>query len=291
MKNLQDLQIDWLKCFLTVVDTGSISYAAPKLYQSQSALSMQLKKLETALNCKLIVRGYKNIQLTPEGQILLGYARRLLDIHTEAQHIFNGNKLTGKIHLGVPDDYAIEYLTPVLKQFSPYHDGVEIELYCEQSTALIPKIESGELDLALISRAHPKQGTLLFFEPLVWVGDQNFEIWKQNSLPLAVYENTSLARQNAIYSLGLQGRTYRIIYNSSSLAGQIAAVKSGLAIAVFTKCSVPKDLKILNSTQGFGPLEPMQVSIYRSQNSLSSKAVDQLYNLFIRTFRQVQPIQ
>ncbi|ESK41289.1 hypothetical protein P256_00279 [Acinetobacter nectaris CIP 110549] len=285
LNNLQDLQIDWLKCFITVVDTGSISYAAPRLYRSQSAVSMQIKKLETALNCQLLFRGHRHIQLTPEGQILLGYARRLLDIHSEAQQAFNGENLAGKIRLGVPDDYAEKYLTPVLKKFSPYYSGVEIELYCEQSTKLIPKIEAGELDLALISRSHIKQGTLLFHEPLVWVGDQQFNAWKNDPLPIAVYENTSLARQNAIHSLALQGRTYRIVYNSSSLAGQIAAVKSGLAIAVLTQCSVPKGLDILGYEHGFGPLDPMQVSVYRSPNSLQSKAVDRLHDLLIKTLR------
>ncbi|WP_020683804.1 LysR family transcriptional regulator [Marinobacterium rhizophilum] len=281
----QDLQIDWLKCFVAVVDAGSLSGAAPEVHRSQSAVSMQLKKLEAALDCQLLVRGPRQHQLTAEGQLLLGYARRMLDLHAETQAAFHGEELTGRIRLGVPDDYAAKYLTPALKRFAPHHDAVEIELYCEQSTSLIPRVECGDLDLALVSRDDPRHGTLLFHEPMVWVGCAQFQVWRRDPLPIAVYEDTSLARRTAINSLALQGRRYKLVYNSSSLAGQLAAVESGLAVAVLTQCSVPAHLEILGSEQGLGPLEPMEVSVYRSRASKDSKAVDKLHSLLIKTFR------
>lgn len=281
----QDIQIDWLKCFVAVVDTGSLSAAAPEVYRSQSAVSMQLKKLEHALGCQLLIRGPRQHQLTPDGQRLLGYARRILDLHSETQSAFRGEELTGKIRLGVPDDYAAKYLTPTLKRFAPYHGSVEIELNCEQSTSLIPRVEQGDLDLALISRAHPRQGVLLFSEPMVWVGSPQFEVWRKDPLPIAVYESTSLAKRSAINSLGMQGRRYQVVYNSSSLAGQIAAVESGLAIAVLTQCSAPENITILGSEHGLGPLEPMEVSVYRSKASEGNQAVDSLYNLLVKTLR------
>ncbi|WP_106477694.1 LysR family transcriptional regulator [Phytohalomonas tamaricis] len=281
----QDLQVDWLKCFVAVVDAGSLSAAAPEVHRSQSAVSMQLKKLESALGCQLLIRGPRQHQLTPEGQKLLGYARRMLDLHAETQAAFHGRELTGRIRLGVPDDYAAKYLTPVLKRFAPHHGSVEIELNCEQSTSLIPRVKRGDLDLALVSRDISRHGTLLFYEPMVWVGASQFQVWRRDPLPIAVYESTSLAKRSAINSLALQGRRYRVVYNSSSLAGQIAAVESGLAVAVLTQCSAPSHLEILGSDHGLGPLEPMEVAIYRSQASQSSEAVDSLYKLMVRTLR------
>jgi DNA-binding transcriptional LysR family regulator len=280
-----DLQIDWLKCFVAVVDAGSLSGAAPEVRRSQSAVSMQLKKLEDALDCKLLVRGPRQHKLTADGQLLLGYARRLLDLHSETKAAFLGEALTGRIRLGVPDDYAAKYLTPVLKRFAPHHGAVEIELNCEQSTSLIPRIENGDLDLALVSREKPRQGTLLFHEPMVWVGSTQFQMWRRDPLPIAVYEDTSLAKRSAINSLALQGRRYKVVYNSSSLAGQIAAVESGLAVAVLTQCSAPTHLEILGSEHGLGPLEPMEVAVYRSRASQGSEAVDRLHNLLIKTLR------
>lgn len=283
--NSQDLQIDWLKCFVAVVDTGSLTNAAPEVNRSQSAVSMQLKKLEAAVGRQLLVRDARHFQLTPDGQVLLGYARRILDLHADAQTAFSGNELIGRIRLGVPDDYAAKYLTPVLKRFAPRHGAVEIELDCEQSTSLIPRVESGDLDLALVSRDHARRGTLLFHEPMVWVGSPQFDVWRRDPLPIATYEGTSLARHSAIKSLALQGRQYKVIYNSSSLAGQLAAVESGLAVAVLTRCSVPEHLEILGVEHGLGPLEPMEVAVYRSRASLGSKPVDSLYNLLIKTLR------
>jgi len=281
----QDLQIDWLKCFVAVVDSGSLSNAAHEVFRSQSAVSMQLKKLEAAIGRQLLIRGTRHLALTPDGQTLLGYARRMLDLQAEAQSAFHGRPLTGRVRLGVPDDYAATYLTPVLRRFAPRHGGVEIELDCEQSTSLIPRVQRGDLDLALVSRDHARRGTLLFYEPMVWVGSAQFDVWQRDPLPIAVYEDTSLARRSALSALALQGRRYKIVYNSSSLAGQIAAVESGLAVAVLTQCSVPPHFQILGSDHGLGPLEPMQVAVYRSRPSRGEKAVDSLRHLLITTLR------
>lgn len=144
----------------------------------------------------------------------------------------------------------------------------------------------GELDLALVSRDHARRGTLLFHEPMVWVGSPQFEVWQRNPLPIAVYEEASLGRRSAINALALQGRPYKVVYNSSSLAGQIAAVESGLAVAVLTQCSAPPHLQVLGLEHGLGPLEPMQVAVYRSQASRGSKAVDSLQRMLVQTLRQ-----
>lgn len=282
---MRDLQIDWLRCFVAAVDTGSLSAAAPEVHRSPSAVSMQIQKLEAATGCTLLLRGPRQLQLTHEGQVLLGYARRLLDLQVEAQAALQEDALSGRVRLGVPDDYASKYITPVLKRFAPRHGGVEIQLDCEQSTSLIPRVARGELDLALVSRDHSRRGTLLFHEPMVWVGSPQFDTWRRNLLPIAVYKEASLGRRSAIHSLAQQGRPYKIVYNSSSLAGQIAAVESGLAVAALTQCSAPEHLQVLGAAHGLGPLEPMQVAAYRSRASQGAKAVDSLHRMLVQTLR------
>lgn len=288
---MTDLQIDWIKCFLAVVDTSSLTAAAPEVHRSQSAVSMQLKKLEAALGCSLLIRGPRKLELTPQGQRLLGYARRMHELHAEVLDEFHGQRVSGSVRLGVPDDYAAKYLTPVLQRFAPRHGGVEIELLCEQSTALIPRVERGELDLALVSRDHARRGTWLFHEPLVWVGAPQFDTWRKDPLPIAVYEDASLAKRNALAALGKQGRRFKVVYNSSSLAGQIAAVESGLAVAVLTQCSAPAHLQVLGSEHGLGPLAPMEVAVYRSRASKGNAAVESLRKVLIQTLRQVEPVR
>ncbi len=105
--------------------------------------------------------------------------RAIVSTYMQKQMAFHGDELKGRIRLGVPDDYAAKYLTPVLKRFAPRYGGVEIELICEQSTSLIPRVETGDIDLALISRDNARQGTLLFSKPMVWVGSPQFELWRK----------------------------------------------------------------------------------------------------------------
>ena len=190
------------------------------------------------------------------------------------------------MRLGVPDDYAQKYLTPVLRRFALRHSSVEIELNCEQSTALIPRVTQGDLDVALVSRDHARRGILLFHEPMVWVGSPQFALWRRDPLPIAVYEEASLARRGAMHALAQQGRRYKVVYNSSSLAGQIAAVESGLAVAALTQCSAPAYLQQLGIEHGLGPLAPMEVAVYRSRASRGNAAVDGLQQLLVQTLRQ-----
>jgi DNA-binding transcriptional LysR family regulator len=281
-----DFQIDWLRALVAVVDAGSLSAAAPLVHRSQSAVSMQIKKLENALGRAVLLRGPRHLELTPAGAELLVYARRMLALQSETQAVMFGPELAGRVRLGVPDDYASAYLTPVLRSFASRYKGVEIELTCEQSTSLIPRTGRGELDLALVSRDKPKRGRLLFHEPLVWVAAPQHEAWRRDPLPIAVYEAGSMARTAALSSLAAKRRPYRIVYHSSSLAGQLAAVESGLAVAVFTRCSAPAHLQILHHMPaGFElpPLASMEVAALRSKVSLRSAAVDAMYEQMVGT--------
>lgn len=284
--NNPDFQIDWLRAFVAVVDAGSLSGAAPLVHRSQSAVSMQIKKLETALGRPVLLRGPRHLEVTPAGAELLSYARRVLDLQAEAHAALFGPKLAGRVRLGVPDDYASAYLTPVLRSFAHRYQGVEIELTCEQSTSLIPRLGRGELDLALVSRDKPQRGRFLFDEPLVWVGAAQYEVWRRDPLPIAVYESASMARQATLSALAARRRAYRIVYHSSSLAGQLAAVESGLAVAVLTRCSVPPHLQILQNLPAefdLPPLDAMHVAVLRSKVSQRSPAVDAMYEQMVRT--------
>jgi DNA-binding transcriptional LysR family regulator len=282
-----DLQLDWLRAFVAVVDAGSLTAAAPHVHRSQSALSMQLKKLEEAVGRSVLTRGPRHLELTPTGLELLAYARRLLELHAEARAALRGPAITGRIQLGVPDDYAAAYLTPVLRSFATRHAGVEITLVCEQSTLLIPKLTRGELDLAVVTRDKPQRGVLLFPEPLVWVGAAQHEAWRREPLPIAVYEPGSLPRREALASLAAAKRRYRIVYNSSSLVGHIAAVESGLAIAVLTRCSMPPHLMLLTDKHGVPELPTLEVALLRSKASKGSSAVDAMHEQVQRTLRRV----
>ena len=278
----KDLQLDWLRAFVTVVDAGTLSAAAPLVNRSQSAVSMQIQKLETAVGRTLLSRGPRHLVLTPEGHALLPHARHMLDAHTRALASLSSYELTGQVRLGVPDDYAASYFTPVARSFVTKNTGVEIILDCEQSTALVPRVLRSEIDLALVSRDGRGRGKLLFEEPLVWVGSPEFELWRRETLPIAVYEAGSQARKAAEQALKKAHREYRIVVNTPSLAGQLAAVESGVAVAVLTRCSAPPSLQILGDRAGLPSLPSMTVALIRSAASRGHVATDALEQEMLR---------
>jgi DNA-binding transcriptional LysR family regulator len=168
MMKQQDLQLDWLRAFVAVVDAGSLSAAAAVVHRSQSAVSMQLKKLEQAAGSVLLLRTPREVALTAAGAELLPHARRVLAAHAAALDTLHGAQIRGQLRLGVPEDYAQAYLGQVLRDYVGLYPAVEINLVCEQSTALIGKVENGELDLALVSRDEPDRGSTCLTKP--WSG-------------------------------------------------------------------------------------------------------------------------
>jgi len=281
-----DLQLDWLRAFVTVVDAGSLSAAAPLVYRSQSAVSMQIQKLEIAVGQALLSRGPRHLELTAAGRSLLPHARLVLEAHEAARTALSSPELTGQVRLGVPDDYAASYFTPVARSFVAKNAGVEIVLDCEQSTALVPRVLRSEIDLALVSRDRRGRGTLLFEEPLVWVGSPEFELWRRERLPIAVYESGSQARKAAVQTLKKARRKYRVVVNTPSLAGQLAAVESGVAVAVLTRCSTPASLQILGEQTGLPPLPSMSVALLRSTASRNHAPTDALEQEMLRVLRR-----
>jgi DNA-binding transcriptional LysR family regulator len=290
MNRSADLQLDWLRAFVAVADTGSLTAAAKQIDRSQSAVSMQLKKLEGALGQSLISRGPRHLFLTTGGVELLHYAQKILDLHTEALTALRGSDVTGGISLGVPEDYAVAYLTSVLRTFSKRYPAVEITLVCEPSTSLISKVEQGELDLAVVTRDRSKRGTLLFREKLVWVGEEHHEAWRRDPLPIAFHDLGSRPRDAVLRAISSQQRRYRIAYHSPNVAGQVAAAESGMAIAILTKCSLPSHLKVLDRRHGLPDLPEVEVVVIRSKQAARLVAPDAMFDHLVRTLKRVNTV-
>lgn len=274
----KDLQIDWLRAFLAVVDTGSMTSAAQQVARSQSAVSMQIKKLEESVGRPLLNRGKGTITLTPSGYDLLAHARKLMEIHSGALTALHRSGIEGRVTFGVPDDYVMVYLAPALRTFSSRFSEVDVSVVCEPSTVLSAKIERGEIDLALVSRDAPDRGEFLFKEDLIWVGSEQHAAWTRNPLPLAVHGLSSQLRGTVLSALEAQQREYRVVYNSPNVTGQLAMAESGLAVAVITRCTRPSGLKALDSRHGLPRLPAVDVVLLRSERSRRSKAVTAMHD-------------
>lgn len=280
-----DLQLDWLRAFVAAVDTGSLTAAGRRVHRSQSALSMQIAKLEQAVGRPVLVRTPRRLDMTAAGRELLEHARRLVSLHDDAVQAMQGESIQGRLTVGVPEDYAVPYLAPVLRDFAQRHAGVELSLVCEQSTTLIPRVLKGEVDLAVATRDRAGRGQPLFNEPLVWAAPLRSEAWRSSPVPIAIYEVGSSARTAAMAALRSRRKPYRVVCESASPAGMLAAVEAGLAVALFTRCSVPPGFEVLGRRHGMPALPQLPVILLRSRASAGSPAADAMAEQVLRTLK------
>lgn len=281
----RNLEISWLKTFVTVAHTGSMTQATEILYRSQSAISMHIKNIEDTLGRKVFNRDVRRLSLTPAGKELLLHAQKILAVYSGAMQSLIGSDVKGTLSLGIPDDYANRYLPAVLRSFTEKYPSIEVSLICEPSLLLIPKIESNELDVAIVTRDKPDRGDFLFSEPLVWTGNENYNLLDKAPLPIAMYEYGSEARKKVIGALNQLKDGYRVVYSSPYVAGQVAAVESGMAVAVLTQCSVPSHLTILHS-QSLPPMPSLDLAVVSSRKSanqaLSGLLVDEIKTILAK---------
>ena len=254
------LDLDLLRTFVAVCDTGNFSAAAPRIGRSQSAISMQMQRLEQMVGRQLLVRGPRTVTPNGPGADFLVYARRLLHLSDEAWASVNRPEESGRVRLGVPDDFAAALLPPVLSRFGREHPRVLVELVCEPSRQLVAAMDQGRLDLAIITRLPNQPMEVLRRENLVWVAAPDQATWEDDPLPLALFDGCA-ARTHLLEALHRAGRAYRCAYSSSSTLGLIAAVQAGLAVAGLARCSVPPTLRIMGLAQGLPPLRDLELGL------------------------------
>jgi len=258
------LDLDLLRTFVAIVDAGGFTSAAQQVHRTQSAVSMQVRRLETALDQTLFQREGRGVQLTPEGEALLGYARRLLKLHDEALAVLSRPNLSGLVRLGTPDDYVGRFLPDILVRFARAFPRVQVEVHCEPSVNLRRRLAEDRLDLALITGTPGAEtGEVLRREPTVWATAARHLAHEDDPLPLALFPSGCPFRDWALAGLQEGGRPYRIAYTSASLTGILAAVTAGLAVTVLSRSILPAEVRPLRPEEGFPPLPTASITLHR----------------------------
>lgn len=282
------LDSDLLRTFVAVADCGSVSGAAPRLARTQSAVSVQLRKLEELAGRALFLRHARGVRPTPAGEALLGRARRVLRALDEAEASLTGDPLTGKIRIGVPEEFGAPVLPDVLARFAETHPDVEVTVACEPSSMLEQGLMAGALDLAvLVIDSGRLNGELLVHDPTVWVTSTRNEAHMADPLPVAVYDQDCWWRDWALRTLDDRGQRYRIAYASHSVAGVQAAVASGLAVGVLARSTMPPDTRALGEAEGYTEL-PGSAIVLRQRDRASSRAVAAMAEAVRSAFRQAR---
>jgi DNA-binding transcriptional LysR family regulator len=285
--------LDVLRSFVTGVEQGSFARAADRLGRSTSAVSAQMKKLEEQAGAPVLKKAGRGLALTETGEIMLGYARRLIELNDEAAAALQGAELEGQVRLGLQEDFGESLLPEVLGRFSRAHPRVKIEARIARNTDLLDFVASGRLDLALAwdaGRGLP-HATSLGEVPLRWIGAAGDGAWwpREEPLPLVMLEAPCLMRSAATSALDRAGIPWRIAFTSASLSGIWAAVKAGLGLSLRTAYGLPAGvIPLTPEASGLPALGVLGLALYSGEAS-PSPTVERLAAIISTQFAPLPP--
>jgi DNA-binding transcriptional LysR family regulator len=273
---IPNLDVDLLKTFLAIADHGSFTRAAEEVHKTQSAVSMQMKRLEDTVASPLFVKDGRMSRFTPDGERLVDYARRIVAMNDEAVSAFTKPDLTGTIRFGTPDDYAERFLPEILARFARTHPLVTVDVDCLSSGELFGRVRRSEIDLALITHGCD----ILTEEPvrreqLVWVTSMRHCAHLAEVLPLAVSHTGCGWRSKVLKALEKQNRKYRVAYSTPNSNAVNAAVMQGLAVGAMPELCVRPGMRILTEKDGFPALGSFDIGLVRKPGK-ANKAIEAL---------------
>ena len=268
------LDTDQLRSFLAIVDSGSFTKAAERVHKTQSAVSMHVRRLEEQLGCALFVKHGRGARLTEEGERLIEFARRIVQIEAGAFAALSRKGLRGAARLGIPDDYAESFLADILAHFNRRHPLVEVSVICEASSDLAPQVAAGALDLALITDHEGHKGLeLLREEPLVWVASERFRVEEGAPIPLALGSMTCCWRRATEEALSTAppGVT-RARFYSKNFSAIGTVLRAGLAATILPASMVGPGLRLLGRAEGLPELPLTRMGLIHAPGRPSEEA-------------------
>jgi DNA-binding transcriptional LysR family regulator len=263
---MQNIPIELLRTFAKLIDTGSFTRTAELVGRSQSAVSLQIRRLEEIVDSRLLQRDAHKLQLTPEGRSFADYARRILALNDEALASIRQPDIKGRIRLGAPHEYTASLLPVFLGKFAQAHPNVMLEVTSDLSKNLLRRQGNGEFDLvlALHDELDVAGGALIFTEPLVWITSADHDRHLQSPLRLVVAPPPCIYRHRILQTLNNAGMPCRIVYLSSSYNGLSAAVRAGLGVTVMAGSTTPRDIRRLGERERLPPLGHLQLRLHRA---------------------------
>lgn len=280
------LDLDQLRTFLLIAETGSFTKTADSVFRTQSAISMQIRRLEERIGNPLFSRDGRTLQLTPHGEKLLTYARRLLELNHETITSFRTDKLQANIRVGLPDLYLEHMVEDALHPIFRDYPAVETIIQCEPTDALIDHIRRGALDLALIVQpAGQKRSEVLNSSRFVWVTSAENSPHEEAVLPLAMNRPNCSWRKILTDALNTLQREYRIALSTTSTRSVAMAVRSGSAITILPENMVGSGMRILTEEDGFPKLPACSLSLIRAQG-IHAPAIDLIAAAIKASFRK-----
>lgn len=279
------LESELMRCFVTVADLENFTLAARALGRTQSAISVQIKRLEVIAGKPLFDRGPRGVTLTSFGDNLLVNARRIVNLLDETAASFTAPSLEGHVRVGLPEEYGSEVASHALALFRNVHKNVEVFVRSACSNVQKQALQKGELDLAVIfDWERSLQSEVLISDPTVWATSDTHRVHEQSPLPIAIYDHGNWSKDYAIRSLQLRKQEFRIVYRGDTGAALKLAVSAGLAIAPLSRSKIPSDCRELTAAEGFDQVDMTNIVLCRSKDA-TSDAVSAMEKAIRSAFR------
>ena len=273
MNASQVLDTDLLRTFLAVARHGNVTRGAEALHRTQSAVSIQIKRLEQSLAARLFRREPRGVSLTEAGERLRVAAERIVRDLDETVQTFRADPTGGLVRVGIPEEYGTEVLPTILADFSARFPAVEVFVRCGFSVEFPEAIRRGELDLAVFADCQRVvQSDPLIREPMAWVASRPYRCRNEEPVPLALFDRACAWRDVAIQALEDVGQPYRIVFSSESTAGIKAALATGLAVGVLARSTLESSMLVVGSDCGLPPLPDSVLLLLRGSDR--SPAID-----------------
>jgi len=260
----RNMDLTALRSFVAVADSGGVTKASGFLHLTQSAVSMQLKRLEEALGIQLLDRSARRVSLTAAGEQLLSYARRMLDLNDEALSRLTDDGFEGEITLGVPSDIVYPVIPRVLQQFNSDYPRMKVQLISSYTRDLKSQFERGECDIILTTEADCDAGGETLTElPLNWVGAPGGCAWRQRPLRLA-FERNCLFRGGIQAALDAASIPWEMAVTSDSTRTIEASVSADLAVHAMIEGVEPSYMERIQHGGGLPDLASIKINLYSS---------------------------
>jgi len=278
----RNLDLTALRSFVAVADTGGVTKASTVLNLTQSAVSMQLKRLEESLGQDLLDRSGRSIGLTTAGEQLLSYGRRLLALNDEALSRMTDDAFEGTLVLGVPSDIVYPAIPPVLRLFHNEHPRMKVQLLSSYTARLKEMFTNGECDLILTTEDQcDAGGETLAEKSLVWIGAKDGTAWQKRPLPLASQPQCQF-RKGTIDALDAAGIPWEVAVDSHSARTVEATVTADLAVYTQLAGTAPQLSQIAHNG-ALPDLGRRKINLYVAK-STKGAVLDDLANIVRRSF-------